>query len=1164
LEGRRISPFALSTRAHSVGLEADESAIVLALDGDIELLEDRLTVFFEHLLEVDPEAFFLMPKPGLEIPASGALPESTAWLERFYGGDFLPREKKPLVVNLRSSQGPYLRSVDDDPLQIIDAASQIATLAAGVRPGRVQSALDNGEMAAHLVAATPTDEGEGALVARRFASRLLSMSPPGMKYVAFANGGAEANEKAFHIARRNGPGGRRVLAFEGAFHGRTLLSLYSTWNPVKRLPYQLPGFETTFIPTPSVDGGQDPAIPVDWRKEWSRVNGRRSWGGQDPLLTAEVESLSRLEQEIRLGDICCCIIEPFQSEGGDKAPSRRFYHGLRALTRGHGIPLIFDEVQVGFGLGGPLFWHELFHLMDADGQPDGPDLVTGAKRAQVGYVVSRWPDAAPTPSHAASMVRGMAHLDLVLAHGHRAEYVREALVSLVLRWPTLVSNPRVEGDAFAFDLPSSEIARHLIGQRFYQGYMLYIAGQRSLRYRLNRSMRPEDVELIFTIIDRSLASLIEQAGGAGPDLIARMSACTPPKWQPVKMDQVQQVVTLEDLIGDPSGAVADQVLREHGELSVFDRLKSHRRLRLGDKLNRETLVVAARTADSDAFEAAVGVSLVRFLADALGSRVRRVTAAEWAAMRAQIDELMATTGSDSHLRRPTDLHLLTGCADGIFLVAEDICGLTGLHVATPLEQWASLDGPRQDPHRGRHDTLYSVSLRVTARVRGRGVGLRLKAAMLSAALQARRSDGRPRYAFITGRNAVQDGADIWALNRRFGAYEVRRCDAAIDSGAGESRYYRLPMRRHDRRHFDRRRREGKAIELHRGLELPTGRSHPLMERARQRGVFDQAACTKLTVSNFISRPYARYSEYLRQIAPEGCPHLYFTSSNDEMVDKSLRALKHKRVEGRLAIGLEGGYLGHTTAAARSLSGPGGTDPRFGYFDWPLIPHPAVGVAQTIGALDALVEEHGAQQLLGVYVEAVQRRTGHVLDPQAWSALCAWRDRTGVPLVLSENVSGFYRAGRGRFWWVDGVAGNADLVLWWSGGQIGHVFSSDAAYVSKPLTLISTWDGDQLSATRLLYQMYAVDGDEVATRGIQLARGLRELGLNRDERGGTGLYRALRLGEYRATLAREMLAEAGFMVAQPGRDILAVCPALTVKATDLDRFMGALAHVLEHV
>ncbi len=852
LEGRRISQFGLSTRAASVGLQVGADGIMLPLDTDIESLEDRLTLFLESLLEADPAAFLLMPKPGVEIPASGTLPESTVWLERFYGGDFLPREKKPLVVDLRRSQGPYLRSVDDDALQIIDASSQIATLAAGVRPGRVQAALDDGQMAPHLVAATPIDEGEGAAVARRFSDRLLSMAPPGMKYVAFANGGAEANEKAFHIARRNGPGGRRILAFEGAFHGRTLLSLYSTWNPVKRTPYQLPGFETTFLPTPSVEAGQDPAIPVDWRAQWSQPDGRRSWGGGDPLLASEVDSLSRLESEIRAGDVCCCIIEPFQSEGGDKAPSRRFFHGLRALTRAHGVPLIFDEVQVGFGLGGPLFWHELFHLMDADGLPAGPDLLTGAKRAQVGYVVSRWPDAAPTPGHVASMVRGMAHLDLVLAHGHRADSVREALVSLVLRWPELVTNPRVEGDAFAFDLPCREVANHLIGQRFYRGYMLYIAGRRSLRYRLNRSMSPGDIELIFDIINRSLEALVEQAGGSGPDLVARMAACTPPPWSPPEPGPTPASVALEDVIADSTGAGADFVLREHGELSVSDRLKGGARLRLGEQVNRETLAVAARTTDPAQFEDAVGVSLARFMADAMGTRVRRVTAAEWATMRSAIDDLMSVSGSTRDLRRPTDLHLLTGCADGIFLVAEDVEGLTGLHVATPLEQWPSLDGPRQDPHRGRHETLYSVSLRVSARAQGRGIGLRLKAAMLAAALQARRTDGRPRYAFVTGRNAVVGGGDIWALNRRFGAYEVRRCDAAIDSGAGESRYYRLPIRRHDRRYFEKRRREAATVEFHRGIELPTGRSHPLLERARQRGVFDQAACTKLTVSNFIT------------------------------------------------------------------------------------------------------------------------------------------------------------------------------------------------------------------------------------------------------------------------------------------------------------------------
>ncbi|MEZ4472748.1 MAG: aminotransferase class III-fold pyridoxal phosphate-dependent enzyme [bacterium] len=78
--------------------------------------------------------------------------------------------------------------------------------------------------------------------------------------------------------------------------------------------------------------------------------------------------------------------------GGDQAPTRRFFHGLRGLTCAHAVPLIFDEVQSGFGLSGEnVFWHQRFHLLDADGLPDGPDLVTGAKRAQVGYVVRAGP-----------------------------------------------------------------------------------------------------------------------------------------------------------------------------------------------------------------------------------------------------------------------------------------------------------------------------------------------------------------------------------------------------------------------------------------------------------------------------------------------------------------------------------------------------------------------------------------------------------------------------------------------------------------------------------------------------------------------------------------------------------------------------------------------------
>jgi acetylornithine/succinyldiaminopimelate/putrescine aminotransferase len=396
---------------------------------------------------------------------------------------------------------------------------------------------------------------------------------------------------------------------------------------------------------------------------------------------------------------------------------------------------------------------------------------------------------------------------------------------------------------------------------------------------------------------------------------------------------------------------------------------------------------------------------------------------------------------------------------------------------------------------------------------------------------------------------------MWSVNRQYGAYEVASYDRQYGELGGQSRYYRIPLRRWDRRHietaayYDR-------VDAGFGLQLPVGREHPLLNRARSFGVFDEPACTKLTVSNFITRGYARYAEFLATVAPAGTGHMYFTSCLDEMVDKSIRVLKHQRTEGQVVIGVEGGYFGHTTAASRSVS-----DNADGFFPWPKVPHPSDDPSRTIAALERLVEEHGAERLLGVYVETVQSQTGQILTDEAFAALAAFRDRTSVPIVLSETTTGMYRSGRGR-WWLDGSAHTADVVLFWCGGQIGHIFCSDAAFVKKPLAFISTWDGDELSGTRNRWAFEAASMAPIADRIKRLDEGLDRIDIVSR---GTGLYRILQFaggrdGQRRAAEVLTALANRGVDLEYVAPNALRLAPPVTISANDLDRVLQALSEV----
>ncbi|AIR91351.1 2-aminoadipate transaminase [Pseudomonas cremoricolorata] len=144
------------------------------------------------------------------------------------------------------------------------------------------------------------------------------------------NSGAEAAENALKVAR-GATGKRAVIAFDGGFHGRTLatLNLNGKVAPYKQRVGDLPG-PVYHLPYPSADNGVSCA-----------------------------EGLKALERlfsvELAVEDVAAFIIEPVQGEGGFLALDPTFAQALRRFCDSHGIVLIVDEIQSGFGRTGQRF-----------------------------------------------------------------------------------------------------------------------------------------------------------------------------------------------------------------------------------------------------------------------------------------------------------------------------------------------------------------------------------------------------------------------------------------------------------------------------------------------------------------------------------------------------------------------------------------------------------------------------------------------------------------------------------------------------------------------------------------------------------------------------------------------------------------------------------------
>src|SRR5690606_16443238 len=230
---------------------------------------------------------------------------------------------------------------------------------------------------------------------------------------------------------------------------------------------------------------------------------------------AEVASLAFVARALSSGTYFAVDVEPMQSEGGDRYATARFFRGLRLLTRALGVSLILDEVQTGFGLGGTFLWHQRFGLVDADGKPDHPDCVVFAKRAQVGVCMSRFEDPEPTHAFVGSLARGHLHATLGadVRHAKRVEALVQArLPELARRWGHRIENARATGYALAFDVQSGAEMGAYLEQRFWRGAIVFGAGSRTIRYRLNASFDERAVELLFESIHRSLAWLEAHPG----------------------------------------------------------------------------------------------------------------------------------------------------------------------------------------------------------------------------------------------------------------------------------------------------------------------------------------------------------------------------------------------------------------------------------------------------------------------------------------------------------------------------------------------------------------------------------------------------------------------------------------------------------------------------
>lgn len=189
---------------------------------------------------------------------------------------------------------------------------------------------------------------------RELASRLGKVSGYDDYKLFLCNSGAEANENAMKLASFS-TGKAKILAFKKAFHGRTSGAVSATDNPKIRAPFNATD-NITFVP---------------------------------------LNDTAAVEKELESNQYAAVIIEGIQGVAGIYLPTDRFFRELRELCTMHGVLLITDEIQSGYGRTGKFFAHQHSGIRAdiittakgmANGLPIGGVLISPALKAEYGML----------------------------------------------------------------------------------------------------------------------------------------------------------------------------------------------------------------------------------------------------------------------------------------------------------------------------------------------------------------------------------------------------------------------------------------------------------------------------------------------------------------------------------------------------------------------------------------------------------------------------------------------------------------------------------------------------------------------------------------------------------------------------------------------------------
>jgi 4-aminobutyrate aminotransferase len=440
--------------------------------------------------------------PRILVPPPGPIArELIATDERYVSPSYT--RFYPLAV--KSGQGTTIEDVDGN--LYLDFTAGIAVCATGHCHPKVVAAIQ--EQAAKLLHICGADFYYPPL--RDLARKLAEIAPgDSAKRVLFTNSGAEAVEAAIKLARYH-TRRQHIIAFYGAFHGRTMGALSLTASKIN----QRRRFEPLLPEVTHVGYGNCYRCPYNLKYP-----------------SCQMECVTYLEKKLFKTtlppeEVAAIIVEPIQGEGGYVIPPPDYHRELKALAERHGILYVADEVQSGIGRTGKMFAIEHWGVE--------PDIVCTAKGLAsglpLGAMIAKaeimdWAPGAHASTFGGNPVSCVAALatialveeGLMKNAAETGSFLIERLRELAARH-ALIGDVRGLGLMIGVDLVKNRATREtapverdaVLQDCFKRGLVLLGCGESAIRFCPALVVTREECETAVKLLDAALTEVESRA-----------------------------------------------------------------------------------------------------------------------------------------------------------------------------------------------------------------------------------------------------------------------------------------------------------------------------------------------------------------------------------------------------------------------------------------------------------------------------------------------------------------------------------------------------------------------------------------------------------------------------------------------------------------------------